>query len=87
MTEYTFRGFTISEHMMAALRRYIDEKCPVGNFLTAVLSNNLSEAVARADEENLKNLPAFVGYLYNEAPSLCWGSPERVKEWLYGDRE
>jgi len=62
-----------------------DHKRPVGDFLTAVLHNNLTEAVARADDENIKNLPAFVGYLYNEAPSLCWGSKERVAEWLNGD--
>jgi len=87
MTEYTFRGFTISEHMLYSLEQYIQYKQPVGDFLTAVLENNLSEAVAYADENNLKNLPAFVGYLYNEAPSHCWGSKERVKEWLYGDGE
>jgi hypothetical protein len=23
-----------------------------------------------------------VGWLYNEAPAQCWGSPAKVKEWL-----
>lgn len=87
MTEYTFRGFTISEHMLYSLKQYIEHKQPVGDFLTAVLENDLSEAVARADENNLKNLPAFVGYLYNEAPSQCWGSKKKVEEWLYDDGE
>ncbi len=79
---YTFRGFRIAPHMLDGLKRYIEEHCPVGDFLTAVLRNDLSEAVGKADDYNLKNLPAFVGYLYNEAPSQCWGSKEKVKKWL-----
>lgn len=79
---YSFREWIIPDHMLAALRRYIDEHRGVGHFLTAVLENNLREAVHRADEHNLANLPAYVYYLYNEAPAQCWGSPEKVKAWL-----
>lgn len=82
MTTYAFRGYRISAHMLDALKRYTEKHCPVGDFLTAVLENNLSEAVGKADDYNLRNLPAFVGYLYNEAPSQCWGSKEKVKKWL-----
>jgi len=82
MSEYQFRGFTIPEHMMWPLRRYIEDHSSVGDFLTAVLQNDLKEAVGRADDHNLANLPAYIGYLYNEAPSPCWGSPQKVKEWL-----
>jgi len=80
--DYTFREFYISDHMMGALRRYIDEGLPTGHFLTAVLNNNLSEAVSRADNETLANLPAFCAYLYWEAPSQCHGSPEKVSAWI-----
>ena len=79
---YTFRRFTVADHMLDSLKRYTEKHHPVGDFLTAVLENNLSEAVGKADDYNLINLPAFVGYLYNEAPSECWGSKEKVKEWL-----
>jgi hypothetical protein len=79
---YKFRDWYIPERMMFGIRRYIDEHCPAGDFLTAVLQNDLKEACGCADDENLANLPAFVAYLYNEAPSLCWGSPERVEQWL-----
>jgi hypothetical protein len=79
---YEFRNFYIPERMMDGLQRYIEHHCPVGDFLTAVLSNDLSEAVGRADDENLSNLPAYIGFLYNEAPAQCHGSPERVKAWL-----
>ena len=82
MFGYTFFEFSISPHMLAALRCYTEKHEPVGGFLTAVICNDLSEAVRRADEVNLRNLPAFVGYLYNKADSRCWGSKERMTAWL-----
>ena len=79
---YQFRDWTIPTHMMVGLERYVEEHCPVGHFLTAVLENNLKEAVNRADDYNLNNLPVYVHYLYNEVDARCWGSPEKVKKWL-----
>jgi len=84
---YTFREFYIPERMMEGLDRYIEKGIPTGDFLYAVLSNNLWFAVNHGDEENLKNLPAYIGYLVNKAPSNCWGSPEIVKEWMKKKRE
>lgn len=84
---YRFRNWTIPEYMMAGLKRYIDDHCGTGHFLMAVLENNLKEAVHRADEHNLENLPAYVHYLYNKAPSQCWGSPEKVSKWLAEEEE
>jgi hypothetical protein len=71
----------IPECMMPAIRRYIDDHVQPGNFLTAVIDNDLKEACCRADEENLENLKAFVLYFYNEAPSQCFGSPEKRIAW------
>ena len=68
--------------MMGAIQRYIEQGISPGHFLTAVIDNNLSEAVARAADENLRNLPAFVAYFYNEAPSQCWGSREKRRAWM-----
>jgi len=82
MEIYRFKEFYIPERMMRSIKAYIYGRVPVGDFLTAVLENNLGEACHRADDENIKNLPAFVAYLYNNAPSTCWGSPEKVAEWL-----
>jgi len=72
----------IPDHMMSALRRYIDNKIKPGDFLTAVLTNDLRGAVGRADHININIIPVYVSYLYNEAPGNCWGSTERVKEYL-----
>lgn len=79
---YTFRGFYIPEHMMESLECYIKHGCPVGDFLTAVLCNDLMGACGRADDENMANLPAYCAYLYNEAPAGCHGSKENVARWI-----
>jgi hypothetical protein len=70
------------DHLMPCFRRYIDHHIPTGGFLEAVLSNDLKEAVGRADSQNMWLLPVIVAWLYNEAPMTCWGSRERVREWL-----
>ena len=72
----------IPEHMHDAVRGYILEGWRPGDFLRAVLSNNLKEAVGRADEENQRALVGWVRFLYNYAPGPCWGTPERVDEWM-----
>ena len=54
---------------------------PVGDFLQAVLCNDLCQAFGRADDHNYLNLDAIVGYLYNECPSPCWGSRDKYKAW------
>ena len=72
----------IPGHIKASIDRYVKDRVPTGSFLHAVLTNNLFRAVARADNENLSHLPEIVTFVYNEIPSACWGSPEKVKEWL-----
>ncbi len=79
---YTYREFYIPDRMMCALLNYINHGHPIGDFLNAVLCNDLSEACGRADAENPRNLPAYTVFLYNEAPSTCYGSKEKVAAWL-----
>ena len=87
MLTYRHRSFYIPERMMPAIKAYVNEHRLPGHFLQAVISNNLKEATARADEENGANLPAFVAYFYNEAPSPCWGSIDKMKEWVASRNE
>ena len=70
------------EHLIPSITRYVQARIPTGGFLKAVLSNDLKEAVFQADDENIDLLPQIVKYLYNEVPSGCWGSPEKVRTWL-----
>lgn len=72
----------IPEHMHGALKRYIDDGILPGGFLSAVLQNNLKEAVGRADHLNMDKLPDYIRFLYNFAPSPCWGSEEKVSAWI-----
>ena len=72
--------------MMGGIRRYIDDRIKPGRFLTAVICNNLSDAVGQADDENMDNLPAYVAYFHNEAPAPCWGSKKKMEEWLKGGK-
>jgi len=79
---YRFREFVIPDYMMEGLELYIEHGVEPGHFLSAVIKNDLADAVGRADDHNLRNLPAYVGYLYNEAPATCWGSAEKMKAWV-----
>ncbi len=73
---------TMPEATKYALDAYVERgQCP-GHFVTAVLENNLFEAVNRADEGNLAALVDIVKYVYNKLPSDCWGSREKVERWL-----
>ena len=64
------------------LIHYVAERRPVGHFLTAVLENNLREAMARADSDSRAKLYQIVFFLYNYTPAPCWGSVQNVNEWL-----
>lgn len=81
-TAYRFRGFTIPRYMLEVLKRYIKDGDKPGDFLTAVICNDLFLAIGRADDHNLINLPAYIGYLHNEAPPYCWGSREKMQNWI-----
>lgn len=67
-----------------SLKLYVERRIPPGGFLTAVLENNLFEAFGRADLTNRHALFDITAYIYNKLPSSCWGSPEKVDNWLNG---
>lgn len=77
-----FHEMSIPEYMQESLRQYVENHVPVGGFLEAVICNNLSESVARADIRNIRNIPAYANWLYNHAPSSCWGSVEKYDKWI-----
>ena len=65
-----------------AMDRYAAFGVPTGDFLRAVLENDLMEAFGRADEDNTRDMWEIVAYVYNEMPGNCHGSPEIVREWI-----
>lgn len=72
----------IPSHMHGAVKRYVMHGVPPGNFLTAVLCNDLKESFARADDDNAASMHGWVRFLYNYMPSNSYGSPELFKNWL-----
>jgi len=70
-----------------SIKLYVEKRVPVGDFLTALLSNNLVETVARADQRNGALLKEYAEHLYWCLPGNCWGSPEKVKRWLGGSED
>jgi len=84
---YTFKEFYISDSMMDGIERYLNDGIPPGHFLTAIICNDLTAAVLRADDTNLRNIPAFVSYFYNQAPINSWGSIKKMATWMVSKRE
>jgi hypothetical protein len=70
-----------------SLHLYIDRGIPPGDFLQAVLVNDLKEAVGRADINNAAVLCHIVAYCYNCIPSASWGSEEKVRAWFQAHRD
>ncbi len=77
---------SVPEGLRGGLLRYIVHGIRPGDFLTAVLSNDLAEACARADDLNRHRLFDICFWLYNHAPSPCWKSPKNVAAWLEAPR-
>ena len=73
---------TIPSDLIKSLTYYVEHHSETGGFLRAVLENDLTEAIGRADLDNLLILKDIVGYIFNELPMSCWGSKEKVKAWL-----
>ena len=72
----------IPERMREAIRRYILEGIPTGNFLQAVICNDLRGAVNYADDDNLPLLKQYVRWFYNIAPANCYGSRAVMLAWI-----
>jgi hypothetical protein len=77
-----YNGWDIGDDIKESLDRYVEHGIPTGGFLKAVLCNDLFGAVGRADHINIRNLQNICGYVYNEIPSTCWGSTEKVRAWF-----
>ena len=76
----------IPEATKEGIDQYVSHGVPPGSFLRAGLENNLREAYRNADDSNLVAIPAIVNHLYNDVTSMCWGSPDKVAEWIEAKR-
>lgn len=67
---------------IGAFLRYIEYGIEPGGFATAIVSNDLKSAVARADLSNQKRIVDIITAFYNYAPSACWGSLDNYLQWI-----
>lgn len=77
----------VPDTIMGGLQRYVEYGVPTGDFLRAVLSNDLRESFGKADETNREALFEIVSFCHNHLPGMCWGSPAKVKDWLEMSQE
>ena len=77
-----FSGYNIPSHTQYALTDYIERGIPVGGFLHAVLSNNLVDAVSKADVQNLPALKDIVNWIVTRAPQGSWGAEALLLRWI-----
>ncbi len=82
--QLTFEGEyeQVPEHLREGLVAYVTDHRYPGGFLEAVLTNDLRKSVDRGDEKSLAGLKYVVMWLFNRAPSGCWGSQEKMGDWL-----
>ena len=70
-----------NQYVADGIRNYIETGRPMGGFLTAVFENDLFDAVGKADLGNRRDLADLVIWIFNNAPSGCWGSEKKVYQW------
>ena len=74
---------TVPNYIIDALIAYRDKRRPTGGCLRTILANGpLFDVVGRADSEVGPALPAICKWVYNQLPSMAWGSDKAVDEWL-----
>jgi len=75
----------VPSHMHDAVLNYVLHRLEPGDFLFAVLTNDLKNAVAHADHLNKAAIVQWAEFCLWYLPSVCWGSRERVEHWLSPD--
>jgi hypothetical protein len=72
----------LPEHMREVMQLWVERGIDPGDFLMAVLRNDLMGALGKADSTNIDRLKDYGMFLYNEVPSGCFGSLENVSAWM-----
>lgn len=65
-------------NILNSLKHYVWFGQPPGDFVRAVLCNDLLSAIGRADEASLVAIKPICQYVYNALPSECHGSAQKV---------
>lgn len=76
----------IPTYMHGGLIAYITEGRPTGDFLAAILRNDFFTACRHADANNQQAIWDYSRFLFEYAPTGCYGTPAKVDEWLAAGR-
>ncbi|KKM57028.1 hypothetical protein LCGC14_1551130 [marine sediment metagenome] len=74
-------------YMREGVVAYCEERRQPGDFLTAIICNDLRGAVLRADDTNTNHLASWVRWFMWEAPIGSWGCREAMEEWIAGGED
>ena len=80
-TKWNINYSQLPNYMQDAVRMYIEDGVIPGDFLRYIFQNDFVHAASHADDHNRHLLFTYAGFLYMDAPSQCWGSAAKVKEW------
>ncbi len=71
----------VPPHLRGGMREYIQRGHVPGDFLQALIANDLNDALIRGDEISLAVLRVLTAWLYNDAPGGSWGSRGILNAW------
>ena len=71
----------VPPHLRNGMREYIQRGHVPGDFLQALIANDLNDALSRADEISMGSLGVLTTWLYNDAPGGSWGSRGILHAW------
>ena len=71
-------------HCRSSIYRYLMFGQPLGSFLSAVMSNELTESFSNADNVNEFAMKRYAQFLYSSCPTTMWGSRAIVEDVING---
>lgn len=71
----------VPSHLQQGLIDFIELGIKPGDFLWAVICNDLQGAVLRADGLSIFAVRGIVRWLCAHAPAACWGTEQKRNEW------
>jgi len=77
----------IPELTLDQINNFVENGIPPGDFVNALLCNDLKKSFMYADDMNQVAMFKIVKYLYNKIPMGCWGSQEKVNAWIATKRQ
>ncbi len=77
------RSIPLPRRTKETIDNYVEFGLQPGDFVQAVLENNLTEAYSRADPINTACMRSIVAYIHNETPAASHGSKEKTRAWVH----